>query len=166
MKSFLQKRSGKNFANAFHYLIITRSTRNGGIEHSKGYPMCAGQARSNISHLSSGTSEAASKYIPITNDLMRGNRMMMIKQLISLRTYHDIPVRSLGKGWLMFGGSTDLEKGPGYYAGDLSGITAKKVPFWFNPFYKPGKKIAEQKTGIKRLIRLLKKLPTGISVLL
>src|SRR6476619_5771716 len=27
--------------------------------------------------LSSGTSEAASKYIPITNDLMRGNRIVM-----------------------------------------------------------------------------------------
>jgi len=95
--------------------------------------------------LSSGTSEAASKYIPITNDLMRGNRIIMIKQLLSLRTYHDIPVRSIGKGWLMLGGSTDLEKGPGYYSGDLSGITAKKAPFWFSPFYKPGKKIARTK---------------------
>lgn len=95
--------------------------------------------------LSSGTSEASSKYIPITNDLMRGNRIIMIKQLLSLRTYHDIPVRSIGKGWLMLGGSTDLEKGPGYYSGDLSGITAKKAPFWFTPFYKPGKKIARTK---------------------
>jgi hypothetical protein len=92
--------------------------------------------------LSSGTSESASKYIPITSDLMRGNRIVMIKQLLSLRTYHDIPVKSIGKGWLMLGGSTDLQKGPGYYAGDLSGITAKKMPFWFSPFYKPGKKIA------------------------
>ena len=95
--------------------------------------------------LSSGTSEAASKYIPITNDLMRGNRIVMIKQLLSLRTYHDIPVKSISKGWLMLGGSTDLEKGPGYYSGDLSGITARKVPFWFSPFYKPGKKIARTK---------------------
>ncbi len=95
--------------------------------------------------LSSGTSEAASKYIPITTDLMRGNRIIMIKQLLTLRTYHDIPVRSIGKGWLMLGGSTDLEKGPGYYSGDLSGITAKKAPFWFSPFYKPGKKIAKTK---------------------
>ncbi|RYY12132.1 MAG: hypothetical protein EOO04_34065, partial [Chitinophagaceae bacterium] len=60
--------------------------------------------------LSSGTSEASSKYIPITNDLMRGNRIIMIKQLLSLRTYHDIPVKSISKGWLMLGGSTDLQK--------------------------------------------------------
>src|ERR1043165_6074489 len=74
--------------------------------------------------LSSGTSEAASKYIPVTKDLLRGNRIVMIKQLLSLRTYEDIPVRSVSKGWLMIGGSTSLQKGRGYYSGDLSGITA------------------------------------------
>jgi len=35
--------------------------------------------------LSSGTSEASSKYLPITNDLLAGNRIVMIKQLLSLR---------------------------------------------------------------------------------
>jgi hypothetical protein len=109
--------------------------------------------------LSSGTSEASSKYIPITNDLMRGNRMIMIKQLISLRTYHDIPVRSIGKGWLMLGGSTDLEKGPGYYSGDLSGITAKKVPFWFTPFYRPGKKIAKTKDWNDKIDIIIEQAP-------
>ncbi len=109
--------------------------------------------------LSSGTSEASSKYIPITNDLMRGNRVIMIKQLISLRHYHDIPVRSIGKGWLMLGGSTDLEKGPGYYSGDLSGITAKKAPFWFSPFYKPGKKIAKTKDWNDKIDSIVEQAP-------
>lgn len=109
--------------------------------------------------LSSGTSESASKYIPITNDLMRGNRIVMIKQLLTLRTYHDIPVKSIGKGWLMLGGSTDLQKGPGYYAGDLSGITAKKVPFWFSPFYKPGKKIARTKDWNSKIEAIVEEAP-------
>ncbi|MBP6688135.1 MAG: GH3 auxin-responsive promoter family protein, partial [Lacibacter sp.] len=109
--------------------------------------------------LSSGTSEAASKYLPITNDLMRGNRIAMIKHLLSLRTYDNLPVRSLGKGWLMLGGSTDLQKGPGYYAGDLSGITAKKVPFWFSPFYKPGKKIAQTKDWNTKLDYIVNEAP-------
>ncbi len=109
--------------------------------------------------LSSGTSEAASKYIPITNDLLRGNRMVMIKQLLSLRTYHDIPVKSIGKGWLMIGGSTDLQKGSGYYAGDLSGISAKKVPFWFAPFYKPGKKIAKTRDWDKKIEEVVRQAP-------
>lgn len=64
----------------------------------------------------------------------------MIKQLLSLLTYQGIALSSIGSGMLTLGGSTDLQKGPGYYAGDLSGITAKKSPFWFQPFYKPGKK--------------------------
>ncbi len=109
--------------------------------------------------LSSGTSEAASKYIPITNDLMRGNRIAMIKHLLTLRNYENLPVRSLGKGWLMLGGSTDLQKGPGYYAGDLSGITAKKVPFWFSPFYKPGKQIAKTKDWNKKLDYIVNEAP-------
>ncbi|PWT75929.1 MAG: GH3 auxin-responsive promoter [Bacteroidetes bacterium] len=109
--------------------------------------------------LSSGTSESASKYIPITNDLLRGNRIVMIKQLFTLRNYQDIPVKSIGKGWLMIGGSTDLQKGAGFYAGDLSGITARKVPFWFSPFYKPGKKIARTKDWEKKIEEVIRLAP-------
>jgi hypothetical protein len=109
--------------------------------------------------LSSGTSEASSKYIPITNDLLAGNRIVMIKQLLSLRNYQDIPVRSIGKGWLMIGGSTALQKNAGYYAGDLSGITAKRVPFWFQPFYKPGKKIARERDWNRKLEEIVEKAP-------
>lgn len=109
--------------------------------------------------LSSGTSEAGSKYIPITNDLLRGNRIVMVRQLLTLRTYRDIPVKSIGKGWLMIGGSTSLQKGAGYYSGDLSGITARKVPFWFQPFYKPGKKIARTQDWSKKLEEVVRLAP-------
>ena len=109
--------------------------------------------------LSSGTSESASKHIPITNDLLRGNRIVMVKQLLTLRNYQDIPVKSIGKGWLMIGGSTDLQKGAGFYSGDLSGITARKVPFWFSPFYKPGKKIARTKDWNKKLEEVVMQAP-------
>jgi hypothetical protein len=107
--------------------------------------------------LSSGTSEAASKYIPITNDLLRGNKMAMIKHLLTLRHYQDLPVQSLGKGWLTIGGSTHLQKKKGYYAGDLSGITQKKAPFWFQPFYKPGKKIAQNRDWDKKIDEIVEK---------
>jgi len=110
--------------------------------------------------LSSGTSEAASKYIPVTNDLLRGNKVVMIKQLLSLRHYEHLPMGSIGKGWLTLGGSTDLQKkSAGYYAGDLSGITAKKAPFWFQPFYKPGRKIAKEKDWNKKLEDIVAKAP-------
>lgn len=109
--------------------------------------------------LSSGTSEAASKYIPITSDLMKGNKIIMVKQLLSLRTYANIPWKSVGKGYLMLGGSTELQEGPGYFAGDLSGITAKKAPLWFSPFYKPGKKIARKKDWNEKLEAIVEQAP-------
>lgn len=109
--------------------------------------------------LSSGTSEAASKYIPVTNDLLKGNKVVMIKQLFTLRNYHDLPVKSIHKGWLTIGGSTDLQKQKGYYAGDLSGITQKKAPFWFQPFYKPGKKIAKTRDWDKKINEIVEKAP-------
>ncbi len=109
--------------------------------------------------LSSGTSGSASKYIPITNDLLRGNRVIMIKQLLSLRNYENIPVKSIRKGWLMLSGSTELQEGPGYYAGDLSGITAQNVPFWFTPFYKPSKKIARTRDWNEKLLEIVEVAP-------
>lgn len=109
--------------------------------------------------LSSGTSEAASKYIPVTNDLLRGNKIVMIKQLLSLRHYEDVNRSAVTKGWLTLGGSTDLQKGPGYYAGDLSGITQKKSPFWFQPFYKPGKKIGRERDWAKKIEAIVEEAP-------
>lgn len=93
--------------------------------------------------LSSGTSEAASKYIPVTKELLRSNTINFIRQLLSLIRYDEANKRAMTKGFLFLGGATDLQKGKaGWYAGDLSGILAKKRPFWFQTFYKPGGRIA------------------------
>ena len=73
----------------------------------------------------------------------------MIKQLISLTKYHNIPLSSARRGWLTLGGSTDLEKNSSYYAGDLSGITVKNLHFGFNHFINLVKKFQEKKIGIK-----------------
>ena len=102
--------------------------------------------------LSSGTSEATSKYIPITTDLLRSNTITSFKQLLSLAKYEDVPKRAIGKGWLLLGGSTQLQKGATFYAGDLSGIQQKKMPFWIQGLgiYKPGKKIAKEKDWAKK----------------
>jgi hypothetical protein len=90
---------------------------------------------------------------------MKGNKITMIKQLLSLRNYDNISWKSVGKGFLMLGGSTDLQKGPGYFAGDLSGITAKKAPLWFSPFYKPGKKIAQTRDWNSKLEAIVEEAP-------
>jgi hypothetical protein len=111
--------------------------------------------------LSSGTSEASSKYIPITKELIRSNTITSFNQLLSLTRYDNIPRSSIGKGWLMLGGSTQLQKGPTYYAGDLSGIQQKNIPFWFMGLglYKPGKKIARERDWSKKLDEIVENAP-------
>ena len=101
--------------------------------------------------LSSGTSDAASKYIPITKELIRSNNITSVRHLFSLASYNNVPRSSVSKGWLMLSGSTSLQKGPTYFAGDLSGIQTKNIPFWFQGMYKPGKKIARVKDWSKKL---------------
>ncbi|MBX2934758.1 MAG: GH3 auxin-responsive promoter family protein, partial [Ferruginibacter sp.] len=111
--------------------------------------------------LSSGTSDATSKYIPITKDLIRSNTITSFNQLMSLTRYDDVPKSAVGKGWLILGGSTQLQKGPTYFAGDLSGIQQKNIPFWFQGLglYKPGKKIAKEKDWAKKLEEVVNNAP-------
>lgn len=79
--------------------------------------------------------------------------------MLSLATYNNIPKSSISKGWLMLGGSTQLQKGATYYAGDLSGIQAKNIPFWAQSMYKPGKKIAQQKDWSRKLEEIVENAP-------
>ncbi len=108
--------------------------------------------------LSSGTSEAASKYIPVTRDLLRSNTVNYMRQLLSLFSYEEANKWALTKGFLMIGGATDLKKGKaGWYAGDLSGILAKKRPFWFQTFYKPGNRIAAMSDWNQKLHEIVER---------
>ena len=110
--------------------------------------------------LSSGTSEAASKYIPVTSDLLRSNMVNYLRQLISLVRYEEANMRAMTKGFLMLGGATDLKKGKaGWYAGDLSGILAKRRPFWFQTFYKPGGRIAAISDWNQKLHEIVEQAP-------
>jgi hypothetical protein len=110
--------------------------------------------------LSSGTSESASKYIPVTQEMLRSNRINYIRQLISVFNYEHLPRNAVTKGFLMLGGATDLQKGKaGWYAGDLSGILAKNRPFWFQTFYKPGGRIAKIKDWNEKLNEIVEKAP-------
>ncbi len=111
--------------------------------------------------LSSGTSDATSKFIPVTKELIRSNTITSFKQLMSLTKYENLPRNAIGKGWLMLGGSTQLQKGATYYAGDLSGIQQKNIPFWFQGLglYKPGKKIAKEKDWTKKIDEIIEMAP-------
>jgi len=118
----------------------------------EGVPDVAWPGKIKYYALSSGTSDAASKYIPVTKEMLRSNTINYVRQLISLMSYEHVPRNAMTKGFLMLGGATDLQKGKaGWYAGDLSGILAKKRPFWFQTFYKPGGRIAAIKDWNQKL---------------
>ncbi|MGC4035626.1 MAG: GH3 auxin-responsive promoter family protein [Chitinophagaceae bacterium] len=118
----------------------------------EGVPDVAWPGKIKYYALSSGTSEAASKYIPVTKEMLRSNTINYVRQLISVMSYDHVPRNAMTKGFLMLGGATDLQKGEaGWYAGDLSGILAKKRPFWFQTFYKPGGRIAAIKDWNQKL---------------
>jgi hypothetical protein len=101
--------------------------------------------------LSSGTSEASTKHIPITRDMIKANQKTSIRQILTLSYFKDLPSDFFLKGILMLGGSTNLNFNGITYEGDLSGIQASQIPFWFQPFYKPGSQIAQEKDWAKKL---------------
>lgn len=106
--------------------------------------------------LSSGTSESASKHIPVTKDMTKAIQRTSLRQILTLSKY-DLPGDFFTAGILMLGGSTHLNKKGSYFDGDLSGIQAARLPFWFQHFYKPGKKIAKTRNWDNKLNEITKK---------
>jgi hypothetical protein len=106
--------------------------------------------------LSSGTSEASSKYIPVTKDMTKAIQKTSIRQILTLSKY-DLPSDFFEAGILMLGGSTHLNHRGSYFEGDLSGIQAARLPFWFQHFYKPGKKIAKTRNWDAKLDEITRK---------
>ena len=108
--------------------------------------------------LSSGTSESASKRIPITADMLKNIKRTSIRQIVSLTDF-DLPDETFWKGALLIGGSTKLTFKHKYYEGDLSGISAKNRPLWFQHYYKPGSKISKQKNWENKIEQIVESAP-------
>jgi len=106
--------------------------------------------------LSSGTSDSSSKHIPVTRDMIRSIRKVSLRQMVSLAKYN-LPESLFEKGILMLGGSTHLHQKGSYFEGDLSGITTSNLPFWFQHFYKPGRKIAKESDWNAKLNEITEK---------
>ena len=87
--------------------------------------------------------------------MIRSIRRVGIRQLLSLAEL-DLPPYFFEKSVLMLGGSTTLVKMEKYFEGDLSGIMASRLPFWFNRFYKPGV-IAKEKDWNTKIDKIVKK---------
>ncbi|MFN8415029.1 MAG: GH3 auxin-responsive promoter family protein [Cytophagaceae bacterium] len=108
--------------------------------------------------LSSGTSDATSKYIPLSKECLLSNKRAGVKVLKSLSNY-PIPKNCLGKDILILGGSTNLNKENGYHSGDLSGIQSSLMPLWFQPWVKPNSVITEMKDWNEKMEAIVEEAP-------
>lgn len=90
---------------------------------------------------SSGTTGKTSKRIPVTDDMVEAIRTTGIKQVGALANF-DVPPDFFEKEIMMLGSSTNLEEQDQFLEGEISGISASNIPFWFRGFYKPGEEIA------------------------
>lgn len=105
--------------------------------------------------LSSGTSDGSTKFIPVSNDMIRSIRRASIRQILAIvRT--DIPKDHIAKQWLMVGGSTTLNYNGIFYSGDLSGITTGQIPFPFQRLSKPEPEIRSSKNWQEKIDRMTK----------
>lgn len=92
--------------------------------------------------LSSGTTGKSSKRIPVTNEMIEAIRQSGIKQVLALNNF-DMPADFFEKEIMMLGSSTDLEQHNDHLEGEISGISASNIPFWFKGYYKPGEEISK-----------------------
>ncbi len=131
-----------------------------------GEPWVCWPGKVNYFALSSGTSGSSSKHIPVTGTMLRAMKRISVRQIYSLAKYN-FPVSFYEKGILMLGGSTHLQFNGTYFEGDLSGITTRNIPFWFQHFYKPGKRISKERdwpTKLEEIVRKAKDWDIGVIV--
>ena len=92
--------------------------------------------------LSSGTTGKKSKRIPVTDDMIESIKNAGIQQVSALANFK-LDADFFEKEIMMLGSSTDLTERNEFLEGEISGITASNIPFWFKGYYKPGEDIAK-----------------------
>jgi hypothetical protein len=105
--------------------------------------------------LTSGTSDAASKYVPVSEDMIKAIRKIGTRQILTLPDL-DISPEIYTKSILMLGGSSKLTNALDYKVGDLSGIMISKMPLWIQKFNKPGKKISDIKEWPQKIDEIVR----------
>lgn len=101
--------------------------------------------------VSSGTTSGSSKYIPCSREMIHANTRAGLDLLV--HHLHSRPSSRIfgGKNFLL-GGSTELvERAPGVFSGDLSGIAAKTIPWWARKRYFPPPELALIKDWEKKI---------------
>lgn len=109
--------------------------------------------------LSSGTSGAPSKHIPVTRELIKSTRRTSIRQLVALRNFGFSPL-ALRSKVLTLAGSTTLQDFGHHMKGDVSGINVRNLPWFARTLHKPGQKISAAADWESRLKLMIEQAPT------
>lgn len=104
--------------------------------------------------LSSGTSSGTTKYIPVTHEMIRSNKIAGTDLLV-----HHLNNRPESRAFdgssFVLGGSTDLrDEAPGVMSGDLSGIAVKTLPWWAKLRYFPPPELALLKNWEEKIEKI------------
>jgi phenylacetate-coenzyme A ligase PaaK-like adenylate-forming protein len=92
--------------------------------------------------MSSGTTSARSKFIPVSQQSLQDCHYAAAKDLLCMYLNNNPDSRLFtGKG-LRLGGSKKLDKSSGTAAGDLSSILIDNMPFWADYSSTPGNEVA------------------------
>ena len=108
--------------------------------------------------LSSGTSNAATKYIPVTTDIIRSMKKVS-RRLFCDMAHFNLPADLFTKQMLMVGSCTNLTPEGNHSVGDLSGIIGLNRPFWLKKYYQPGRHITAIPEWQERIERIAEQAP-------
>ncbi|NLP58660.1 GH3 auxin-responsive promoter family protein [Lutibacter sp. B1] len=106
--------------------------------------------------LSSGTTGKKSKRIPITDEMVKSIKDTGIKQIFTLSNF-ELSSDFFEKEILMLGSSTNLNESGNFLEGEISGISANNIPYWFKGYYKPGDDIAQIDDWDQRVNQIVKR---------
>lgn len=142
-KNILEKEDfQKTFANTIPFHDYNRMREDWWSRIEEGVEDITWPGKPHYFALSSGTTGKKSKRIPVTDDMVDAIRNAGIKQVGALPNF-DLPSDFFEKEIMMLGSSTDLSERDEFLEGEISGITASNIPFWFKGYYKPGEDIAK-----------------------
>lgn len=154
----------KAFAENIPYFDYNKINENWWYKLHEGQENVSWPGKPSYYALSSGTTGDKSKRIPVTDEMIEAIRDAGIKQVFALTNF-DLPSDFFEKEIMMLGSSTDLQKNEGHLEGEISGISASNIPFWFKGYYKPGEDIAKIDDWTNACKLLLSAQKTGILAL-
>lgn len=147
----------KAFAGNVPYFSYDRMYQKWWKDVYEGKPDVTWPGRPEFFAISSGTT-SHSKSIPVTDEMLVSIRNAGIKQFLAMAEF-DMDPSFFEKEVLMLGSSTHLRKVRNHLEGEISGISAYNIPFWFKLFYKPGPEISAIEDWDERVLEIAKKAP-------